>query len=216
MWMIGIILFLILNLCIIILSKLRLSLLYLHKDDKDFVRLELRFLHFVKIKKEIPLVAFDKEDMSIKTEEKTEVGNQNKGEESKNYTPKEILHRIKEFQSALQRVVGMHRIIRRFLRKVSIHSFQWETQVGLPSASTTGMVCGAIWAAKGSVVGVLSHFMQLKTRPDMKVTPFFQQTHSYTRLECMISFRFGQAIFAVFQIVRYTRGKVPKWRRKTA
>ncbi|MYL53202.1 DUF2953 domain-containing protein [Pontibacillus yanchengensis] len=215
-WIIGIILFLIINICIIILSRLYITLLYLHRDDRDFLQVELRFLRWVKIKKEVPLIAVDKEDMSIKTKEKTEVGSKDKGEQSKSYTPKDIYNQIKSIHDFLNRVIGLHKIIRRFLQKVHVESLKWDTQVGTPSASTTGTICGAIWSVKGCIVGILSQYLKLKQKPEIYVTPFFQQKHSVTRLECMISFRFGQAIFAVFQIVRYTKGKIPKWRKKTA
>lgn len=216
LWISAIILLLIINIIIVILTRLFFTVTYLHKTDGDYLSIELRFWKWIRIKKEIPLVAIDKEELSIKTKEKTEVGKDNKGSESKSYTPEEFVSQFERFKDLLQRVVGLHSIMKRFLSKVHIEKLLWDTQVGTSEASTTGMACGGVWAIKGCIVGLLASLTQLDVKPEMYVTPYFQQKHTQTRLECMFYFRFGQAIFAVFLLVRHTHGRVPKWRKKTA
>jgi len=216
MWWIALLLFLIVNIIIVVYTRLFFTLSYIHKSDGDFLSIELRFWKWVRFKKEIPMVAVDKNDMSIKTKEKGEYGTDNKKEEDKEYSPDDIKTQIESIRDFLDRVVGFHRILRRFLSKVRVHQLLWDTQVGTSEASTTGMLCGGIWTLKGSLMGFISSIMQLKTTPELYVTPYFQQKHSQTRVKCMISFRFGQAILAVLLIVRHTQGRVPKFRKKTA
>lgn len=215
-WIIAIVLFLIVNIFIVVYTRLFFTLSYIHKADGDFLAIELRFWKWVRLKKEIPMVAVDKEDMSLKTKEKEEYGQDNKGEDENEFSPDYIKTQIESFQDLLKRVVGFHRIMRRFLSKIHVHQVYWDTKIGTSEASTTGILCGGIWTLKGSVLGLISSLMQLKTEPELYVTPYFQQKHSQTRVKCMISFRFGQAILAVFLIVRHTQGRVPKFRKKTA
>ncbi|KGP90217.1 hypothetical protein N780_06280 [Pontibacillus chungwhensis BH030062] len=215
-WVLAIVIFFVVNIIIVWFSRLYITLTYLHSSDRDFLKVELRLWKWIRIKKEVPMMALDKEDLSLKTKEKTEVGNKNKGEQEKSYTPEEVFNRIQSIQDLITRVVGLHKIIRRFLRKVHVHTLLWDTQVGTSNASITGLVCGGIWSLKGTLVGVISNYMKLQATPEIYVTPYFQQKHSQTRLECMISFRFGQAIYAVLQVVRYSRGNIPKWRKKPA
>ncbi|MCD5323867.1 MULTISPECIES: DUF2953 domain-containing protein [Pontibacillus] len=215
-WVLAVVLFFLVNIIIVWFSRLYITLTYLHSSDRDFLKLELRIWKWVRIKKEVPMMALDKEDLSLKTKEKTEVGNKNEGEQEKSYTPEEILNRFQSIQDLVGSVIGLHKIVRRFLRKVRVHTLLWDTQVGTSNASMTGMICGGIWSVKGALIGMVSNYMVLKASPEIYVTPYFQQKHSQTRLECMISFRFGQAIFAVLQVVRYSRGNIPKWRKKPA
>jgi len=216
MWWIALLLFLVINIIIVIFTRLFFTLSYIHKSDGDFLSVELRFWRWVRIKREIPMVAVDKEEMSIKTKEKREYGQDRTKEEEKDYSPEDIKAQLESAKDFLDRVVGFHRILRRFLSKVRIHVFMWDTQVGTSDASTTGLLCGGIWTLKGSIIAVISSYMQLRTHPELYVTPYFQQKHSQTRVKCMISFRFGQAILAVFLIVRHTQGRVPKFTKKTA
>lgn len=216
MWWLAIILFLIINIIIVLFTRLFFTITYLHKSDGDYLSIELRFYKWVRIKKEVPMVALDKDDLSIKTKEKTEVGQQNKKDTEKTTTPEDILANFERFRDLVKRVVGLHTIVKRFLSKVHVHNILWDTQVGTSDASTTGLLCGGIWSVKGCIVGLIGSLTQLKTKPELYVTPYFQQKHTQTRVECMFSFRVGQAIFAVFLIVRHTQGRVPKWRKKTA
>ncbi|QHE53263.1 DUF2953 domain-containing protein [Pontibacillus sp. HMF3514] len=216
MWWIALLLFLFVNMIVVIFTRLFFTISYIHKSDGDFLSIELRFWRWVRLKKEIPMVTVDKEEMTVKTKQKEEYGQDKKEEEEKDYSPEDIKTQLESVKDFLDRVVGFHRILRRFLSKVHVHTLLWDTQVGTSEASTTGMLCGGIWTLKGSIVAFISSYMQLNTAPELYVTPYFQQKHSQTRIKCMISFRFGQAILAVFLIVRHTQGRVPKFRKKTA
>ncbi|KGX89213.1 DUF2953 domain-containing protein [Pontibacillus litoralis] len=196
-------------------SKVIITFLLLHHQDQDYIKIEVRFLRYLRYKKEIPLVAIDKEHMAIKTKEQTSTEGKT-AEHEKSYTPKELIHQLQEVRQFVQNVVGLHTIVSRFLSNVTIHTLQWKTEFGTSDASNTGMICGIMWSIKGTVVGILSHFMELNTKPSVQIIPSFQEKHSQTRLECMISFRFGKAIVALFQIARHTRGRIPKWSKNIA
>lgn len=216
MWWLWGILAIILFFFILIQTRIFTTIFYEHKDDQDFLQVEIKFWKFIRIKKEVPLIAVDEEDLSIKTREETDIGKNKKSEKEKSYNPDEIFSQIKKIRDLLQHVFGLHRIIRRFLSKVQVHFLNWDTHLGTSEASMTGMISGGIWTMKGGVVGLVAHHMQLKQQPKIYVTPHFQQKLVYTRLECMISFRVGQAIYAMLQTIRHMQGSFPKWSKETA
>lgn len=76
------------------------------------------------------------------------------------------------------------------------------------------MVTGALWGAKGSIIGVLSSIMKMKNMPQMTVTPHFQMAISQTTFSCMIQFRVGHAMLAGIKLIKFWKGGKPRFKTK--
>ena len=48
----------------------------------------------------------------------------------------------------LEHVVGFHRIIRHFLKKVQVKQFEWHSRIGVGDAAHTGTLVGAFGQLK--------------------------------------------------------------------
>jgi hypothetical protein len=203
---VGIILFI----TLIIFSKLHVKLFFSHTKDNVELSIKLR-LWFFRYTIKVPLVRIDKETNSIVVAHEEQAGKKEKEKEasSKQITPTDILNSFSDTQEILQHIVSFHKIVRRFLKKVSIHKLEWHTTFGIGDAAITGVLVGAGWAIKGSILGIISQYMMLKTTPRITITPLFLQTLSHTKLTCMISFRIGNAILAGLRIVKYWKGGRP-------
>ncbi|MEW8986888.1 MAG: DUF2953 domain-containing protein, partial [Bacillus sp. (in: firmicutes)] len=118
---------------------------------------------------------------------------------------------IKDLETLIKHVVSMHKIIRNFLRKVSINDIQWHSVVGVGDAATTGTLTGALWSVKGSLLGLLSLYMRIKEMPKLSISPSFLRPVSETHFQCMIQFRIGYAMLAGIKLVKYWKGGRPKF-----
>lgn len=195
----------ILFILLLVFSKLHITISYAHIKDNDKLDIKVRiwFFHYTF---HVPLIRVDKdtESVVVATEKKEEEP------KSKQFTSHEILNSFQDMKEILQHVVTFHRIVRQFLKKVTVHKFSWHTNIGIGDAALTGVLVGVAWAIKGNIVGLLSRYMKVKKIPEMSITPLFVQVYSQTKLTCMISFRIGNAILAGLRIVKFWKGGKPK------
>jgi hypothetical protein len=113
---------------------------------------------------------------------------------------------LKNTKEFIQRVFQLNIIVRKFFEKVSVKQFEWHTMIGVGDAAQTGIIAGAIWTLKGSIVGLLSHYLKLKQIPNLSVTPQFQLALIQTRLSCIFQFRIGHAILAGLKLIKFWKG----------
>ncbi|RFB17919.1 DUF2953 domain-containing protein [Bacillus sp. HNG] len=106
-------------------------------------------------------------------------------------------------------------VFKRFLKKISVSRFEWHSHIGVGDAAHTGIITGLGWSIKGTIVGVMSHYFNLKTHPEYSITPSFQVAVSETRLRCMIHFRIGYAMVAGIKAIKRWRGGLPKFKSQT-
>ncbi|RIW27063.1 DUF2953 domain-containing protein [Bacillus salacetis] len=209
---------LLLLLLLIIITKLTITLSLYHGNDNDHFLIKFRAWYgLVKYKVEVPMVKLDDEGPNIVFEEKTEKGKEGKGKEKdklKKETPEEILTSIKDFQELVRHVAGFHRIVRHFLSRVKLDDVQWQTVCGTGDASTTGTMTGLIWGAKGSLMGVISGYMNLQSMPQIMVVPSFQKAIIQMDFSCIITFRVGHAILAGIKMIKLWKGGKPDFQSK--
>lgn len=203
---------LVLLLLLICITKLTVHIDLKHAKDNDHFKVTLKaWFNLITYTIDIPLVKVDPEDASIIVKEEKKMGNQDASKisgDTKKITPTKIINNIKKVKELLNHVVGFHRIIRRFFSHIHITDLEWKSGVGVGDASHTGMIVGGLWTVKGSMVGLVSHYMKLKAKPNISITPYFQHLYSETHLTCMISFRIGYAIGAVLRILKYWKHHV--------
>ena len=206
---IGILLLLFLLLSIL---KLTIYVRYYHKKDNDDLTIEIRlFFGLIKFRKKIPLIKIDDNSPTIVVKDETEMGNSEEPlkEDTKQFGTNDIVNMLSNTKEILKHVVHFHRIIKFFFSKLTIKNIEWSTIVGLGDAAHTGMVSGAIWAGKGSVIGIISSYMKLANMPKINIYPQFQGIASETLFTCMIQFRLGHAMMAGIKLVKYWKGGFP-------
>lgn len=216
-WLIIALIILLILVITIIWTKLTIILDFYHGNDNDHLKLEFKiWFGLIKYKKEIPLIKIDDNSPSIVVEDKTKKGkNEKTSDESVNQiTDKDILRSFRDAKRLLKHVVKLHAIVRHFLTKVKVKKLEWHSVIGLGDAAYTGMCTGAIWAIKGSIVGIISHYMKLIEMPRMTVTPYFQQSVTQTRFRCMFQFRIGQAMLAGIKLIKFWKGGRPHFESK--
>jgi hypothetical protein len=210
MWLLYVLLFIILLLITLAISNLKVKIDLMHKADDDHLKVTLRLWRFIRYTMDIPLIQVDEDDGSVVVKQKQYAGEQkdtSSAEKQKKVTPNEMVGKMKKMRTLINRVVGFHEIVKKFVRHITIHQLNWKSSFGTGDAAHTGVLTGVIWSLKGSIVGLLSHYMQLKAKPQLEVVPQFQKLHSETHLMCMISFRIGHAMVAAIRTVKYWKPK---------
>lgn len=122
------------------------------------------------------------------------------------------LHDFKESKEqwnvTVKRMVGLWRILTRFLRKINVRKLYWHSRIGTGDAAHTGVLLGVVYGLKGGVVWLFAHFLHLATQPTIVIEPAFTETHFYTEFECIVRFRIGHAILAgIFILFHLRKGR---------
>ncbi|MGM0874910.1 MAG: DUF2953 domain-containing protein [Bacillota bacterium] len=218
-WFIVILLLLFLLLLLIIFTKLTVTLDLNHVGDNDRFKIKFRaWFGLLRYTIDIPLVKVDDDGPNLIVKQEQKAGSEkadNKGnEKEEKVTPEDLLNSLNDIKEIAQHIVGLKKIIRRFLKKIRIKKLDWHSQLGIGDAAHTGILTGAAWTIKGSVIGLMSQYMKLETRPVVTITPEFNQFCSRTKLQCIFHFRIGQAMFAGIRFIKYWKGGRPKLKNK--
>ncbi|WP_158217573.1 DUF2953 domain-containing protein [Lottiidibacillus patelloidae] len=213
-WYLWIASALIIFILIIILTKLNISIYYLHEQDNDHLGITMKAWYgLLSYNVNIPLMKVEENSPSLVFKKEKTERNSDKEKEEKDIklTPTELLNKLKEAKEFLQKVIGFNKIIKKFLKHVELKKFQWDSHLGTGDASQTAIAVGLLWGVKGSIYGLLSNLLKVQTKPEVSIYPLFQMKTSQTRLQCMISFRIGHAIFAAIRVVKYWKGGKTSW-----
>ena len=195
----------ILTLLLILLPflKMKIHIKYSHngKNDDLFIQFKTVF-GLIKYTINVPVIAIDDESASIAFEDKEDSAITHK-ERKQKFTVNEFIDDIRKLERFLKHVLGFHIILRKFLKKTKITDFNWKTDIGVEDAALTGSTSGLVWMIKGNTIGILANYTQFVGKPDIYVTPHFQQLILKTSFSCMVSFRIGHAIFAGIKVMRH-------------
>ena len=203
----------------IIFSNLKIVIDYYHGNDNDDLKINIIGLWgLFRYKLTVPVIEMSKDSPELIIKKKTEKGMAEKDTatdtDTKGYTAEDMIKGIKDIKTLIEHVSGLYKVVRNFLKKVSVDYLEWRSKLGTGDAAYTGMAAGALWTAKGSLVGFISSFMRLKKMPVLTVTPDFQAAVSETSIKCMFRFRIGNAIFAVIKLYKLWKGGKAYFRTK--
>ncbi|WP_186578373.1 DUF2953 domain-containing protein [Aquibacillus kalidii] len=166
-------------------------ILYTHIHNKSTLQMKIRLLGIIVIKKEFPVDMLDIDDKSNKSDSKEEL------------TINKIIDNCKQFRETLVTVFHSKTIVARYLTKVKVKKFKWNTQFGIGDAGKTGILTGVVWGLKSGILKVMIDHMRVKDRPIVNVFPVFQHKTINVEFECMVSVRLGQTMYAIIQLVRH-------------
>lgn len=210
-WLFLALIILLLLFILIIFTKLSIFITYYHNKDDDDLKIELRiWFGLIKYKIKIPLIKVDDNSPSLIVEGESESSEKKVSQ----ITATDMLSGMKNYKEILEHVFQLHSIVKKFLKKVSIKQFEWYSAIGVGDAAHTGMVTGAIWAIKGSIIGLLSHYLRILETPKIMVTPDFHQMTSQTRIICIFQFRIGNAMLAGIKLLKFWKGGRPVFKPK--
>lgn len=206
---------------LIIFTKLTIFINYFHHNDNDNLTIEFRvWFGLIKYKKNLPLIKIDEDSPSLVVKSKSETENSpNEGKKSghnvRQIGKDDLMTTFKNTKELFERVLHLNIIVRKFFEKVTVKQFDWHTMIGVGDAAQTGIIAGAIWTVKGSIVGLLSHYLKLKQMPNLSVSPQFQLAIIQTRFSCIFQFRIGHAILAGLKLIKFWKGGRPHFKTNT-
>ena len=210
-WVFWILLFLLVVFILIIMTKIKVKIRYQHIRENDEFSIKLSaWFGLLRYTIRVPVINVDADSASIKLKENTGMSDQTKVEKDKRITPETVIDFMKNMKELLEHVVGFHRIIRHFLKKVQVKQFEWHSRIGLGDAAHTGALVGSCWAIKGSIIGLLTATLHFRVLPLLTITPDFQEESADTTIICILRFRIGQAIMTGIKLLRYWKGSKAK------
>lgn len=199
------------------MTKVKVGINYFHAQDDDSLKIEFRALFgLIKYKLDVPLVKVDDNSPTIVVKEEFQKGEEEETKQkgTMQFSAEDLLNGFKDMKIFLEHVVSFHRIVRRFCQKVHIKQIEWQTVMGTGDAATTGMLTGALWAVKGSIIGIVSHYFRMQNNPNLSVHPHFQLAVTQTSFKCMLQFRIGHAMVAGIKLVKFWKGGWPQFKSK--
>jgi hypothetical protein len=205
--------------CVLIgFLPVQIELQYARNKERDKLRLRFSiFFGLLRYTIEFPLfdlVANANQQFQIKATAKSGIGDQ-----AAKHLPiitiavDQIRRALKIQYQFMDRLHNFFPYMRQFSKTFRVQQLKWSTEIGVGDAALTGTAAGLVWSVKGTVVGLVSHLLTMQTKPVMFVRPMFLKTGFETRIDCIIRFWVGQAIFEGIKLVIYLlrEGKRP-WR----
>ncbi|GAE34146.1 DUF2953 domain-containing protein [Halalkalibacter akibai] len=189
---------------VIAITKVKIDILYRHHQDDDLLEVKTFIWKMRVYTFSAPVIKVDDDSASVIVEDEHEIA----GMKMKNklpITPELIVEDLRWLKRFLDHVVGLHKIVRKFLKKVHVNHFRWHSDIGVGDAAHTAQLIGAIWALKGSIIGIVGNTMRIRKMPKLTINPHFQAMVSHTHLSCIISFRIGHAIIAGLMLLKHWR-----------
>jgi hypothetical protein len=189
---------------VIVITKVNIGVEYRHNQDDDLLEVKVSLWRMRIYTFSAPVIKLDDDSASLIVEEEQKIGKM-ESKKKKPITPELILEDLRWLRDFLNHVVGLHKIVRSFLKKVRVNRITWHSDIGVGDAAYTAQLVGAIWALKGSIIGLIANSMRMKFMPKLSIDPHFQTVVSHTYLSCMFSFRIGQAIVAGLMLLKHWR-----------
>ncbi|MDN4526605.1 DUF2953 domain-containing protein [Fictibacillus fluitans] len=200
----SILILLLLLFIVILLSTLHISFLFSHQGNDDYLRLKITLWKVLSYTLELPEIKVNLSEKKLDFKEKSKGAGKEK-RKRKSITLHTFLNSYHNYRHLLRHVAGFYRILKRFLKKVTVSDVKWSSQFGLGDAASTAVATGLVWALKGNALGFISHFVRLKDVPSIGVVPVYQGMLTQTRLSCIISFKIGHAIVVMLQMLKHWR-----------
>lgn len=188
-------------------SKIRIGI-YVKKDGvDDRIKIDIGLLNgLIRLRREIPYIRVESDGIQVK--QTLESGDTTLNKQKSWITSRKIKKFQYEAKQLIERVVGFHQIIKRFLAKVKIRKLTWNSRIGTGDAAETGVLAGLIWGIKSGLIVVVRRFMEVEEPPKITVNPSFMQACFYSEFECKLHFRCGHAIMAgLALLINWIRGR---------
>lgn len=188
-WIIILIVF-VMVVFILLMLHLKIKIYYCFQKNNHHLMLSVYYTRLRLLHRKIDLNGSDQEEISFLLEFLQDVN------EEKITGIKDIfINIIQQFKLAKYIVTTM-------LNKITLQELNWKTHIGTGDASTTGLVTGGVWMIKGGLLGVVYELSNVDCKPNLAITPHFQQKGVFSEVDCILTIRLGKAIYTVMHIIR--------------
>ncbi len=186
--------------CILYFLPVKLEIDYKRKKNRDYFNLALKVLF---INHNLKLSFIDIKHLLIWPTTKL------KGEFKSIFFSKEIKLKERVDQEELHYLIKQarrfYRTVKRFklffLLSHNCSCFLWKTSLGLKNPAYTGIVTGALWSIKSSIIAVIQNYLQFKKLPIIDVEPNFNKKESIKiEFKGIFEFRLGNIILIGIRI----------------
>ncbi|MFS0669701.1 DUF2953 domain-containing protein [Peribacillus frigoritolerans] len=212
-WLLVIMGILILVLLIVIFTKVRVSIDYKRVQANDLIHIKLSawygLFHYTF---KVPVIKMEDDSGTTVVKKEQEMNGKTNKEEKKKITAEDLRDGFADILETLQHIIGFHKIVRKFAGKIQVKKFTWHSKVGTKNAAHTGVLTGACWALKGSIIGLLTTYFNFRIMPSYSITPDFQRWQANTSISCILQFRIGQAMVTGIKLLRYWKGGKPHFK----
>ncbi|WP_134698518.1 DUF2953 domain-containing protein [Ammoniphilus sp. YIM 78166] len=201
-----------------LLTNVKIIIQYKKRKVDDHIHLELQFLFgLISLKFDIPMINLNSfmEGVPVKTQASSDVpvGREPAPAMGGFFLRRQLIKRLLEFLNRLKlRAHDLQEVTRETLSRVRCERLEWYTRVGLGDAATTGMATGLFWGIKTAIIGVMSHYLSMRTTPRMNIVPAFHALEIDTQFTCILRYRIGNTIIAVVRILfKLIKGREGIW-----
>lgn len=165
----------------VLLSKLYISFKYVYDHGSEVIQIEVQLYHIRLYQKNIDPEQSRKDWDSKRLQQ-------------------HIQYTSKYLGKLMKHIHKRYRMLRKAIQYIHVHQFQWITEIGTGHASTTGVVSGGIWMAKGTLTGLLKNTLKQSIHPYIRVIPHYQETVLTSDAHCIVSMTVGKAIIVWLRI----------------
>jgi hypothetical protein len=215
-WIIGLV---VIAMLLFLSSHMKFRFVLIRESMDDQISIDARCL-FGLVRKRIliPMIQFNNVVDGIKVEaDYIDTKNQqliNSKEES--ITTRSIKEYFENALSLLKNCFQFHEWFVDTISHVKCTQFLWKTQVGVGDAPETALATGMIWGLKSTLLGFLARFIELAVRPEIYVTPRYNETRFSTHVRVFMQIRIFYVAIAgcrlFYRIIR-VKGGIKTWRR---
>lgn len=203
-WWLWLLLALAVVLIIMLCSKIKLHVYYSRVRDNDRFYLGFTVLYGVfRYRFEVPVIAFKglADGVAIHSERIND-GNANLLADAKSkITSEKVIRFFESARDVLRYTFEMRSWVRESAAHVHCIEFKWDTRVGVGDAAETAITTGMIWSLKSSLLGFLFRFIKLDTKPQIQVTPQYNQKHFSMELSCVCKIRVAMALVSAIMLL---------------
>ncbi len=182
---------------VLLITNTKMELLVVRNGDKnDYIAITLKFLYFITIKQEIPMVDIANRGGQLMLRFRAENLAGTSADKNGNITFDEIKRIFDKFHEIIKRLHNVKGKIKDILGGFHVVHFQWYTKVGIKDAAILAPVIGGIWTVKGLILNYAFYLLPLCASPSVHVDPDYQENFYKTQLHCIFQFKVGYAIYA--------------------
>lgn len=201
---------------IIFFTTVKIKIQYKRAKENDHIHIEAGiWFGVITFKFDIPMLQIQSLFHGVKVEEKVAPAPAKapKAQKAKfRFTIRDFFRYLHRLYKLRIHVHDFNQIAKKTLKKIRCEQIEWYTRIGVGDAAATGVVTGVVWGVKSTLVGVLSHYLTLRTVPRMNVVPAYRGEDLDTRFSCILRFRIGHAIIAGTRILfKLRKGREGLW-----
>lgn len=182
---------LVILLSLVLVSSVRVHCHYERKGEDDHLTVGITWLRWLTYTASIPLV-----DLRARLKRETTVRVEAEGQEKEISLPDTLRMAVNAF-------VRFHRSLKYASSRTRVKKLEWSSEFGLANAANTGLLTGAAWALKSSLLTAVSAYSHMETVPRICVRPNFQKPLFHTLLDCIFEIRIGHIMIAGLKAVRF-------------